>query len=171
MTVHAYVRVSTDRQGESGLGLDAQRAALQGWASSQQIPVDEIRWHVDAGRSGCNLDRPALALMLALVKPGERVAVAKLDRLSRSLLDFAGLLERSQREGWAIVALDLGLDLSTPTGQMVASVLGSIAQWEARIIGERTAAALFQAKQRGRLPGKRSALPRDVQDRLLAMDP
>lgn len=169
-TIHAYVRVSTDRQADSGLGLDGQRAAIEGWVRSQRLSLQDVTWHVDAGKSGCTLDRPAMQLMLARLQKGDRLVVAKLDRLSRSLLDFAGLLERSQREGWAIAALDLGLDLSTPTGQMVASVLGSIAQWEARIIGERTSSALAEAKKRGRLPGKRSALSRDVQALLLAMD-
>lgn len=169
-TIHAYIRVSTDRQAESGLGLDAQRDSIRAWLRCQRVPDEEVAWHIDAGRSGCSLDRPELQLMLGRLQKGDRLVVAKLDRLSRSLLDFAGLLERSQREGWAIAALDLGLDLSTPTGQMVASVLGSIAQWEARIIGERTASALAEAKKRGRLPGKRSALPRDVQDLLIEMD-
>lgn len=168
--IRAYVRVSTDRQAESGLGLDAQRAAIEGWARSQQIPLADIVWHVDAGRSGCTLDRPEMVLLLAQVTKGDRVVVAKLDRLSRSLLDFAGLLEESSKSGWSIVPLDLGVDLGTPAGRMVASVLGSIAQWEREVIGERTSVALAQAKQRGRLPGKRSALSRDVQDLLIAMD-
>lgn len=170
MTVHAYCRVSTDRQAESGLGLDAQRAAIEGWVRSQGLPLEDVSWHVDAGRSGCTLDRPEMVLLLAQVKKGDRVVVAKLDRLSRSLLDFAGLLQRSTRDGWSIVPLDLGVDLGTSTGRMVAGVIANIAQWEREIIGERTSGALAQAKQRGRLPGKRSALPLEVQDRLIAFD-
>jgi len=168
--IRAYCRVSTDRQAESGLGLDAQRSAIEGWARSQQIPLTDIVWNVDAGRSGCTLDRPEMVLLLAQVGKGDRVVVAKLDRLSRSLLDFANLLQRSMKEGWSIVPLDLGVDLGTPTGRMVAGVIASIAAWEREIIGERTAVALAQAKQRGRLPGKRSALPLEVQDLLIAMD-
>jgi len=168
--IRAYCRVSTDRQAESGLGLDAQRSAIQGWARSQQIPLADIVWHVDAGRSGCTLDRPEMVLLLAQVGKGDRVVVAKLDRLSRSLLDFAGLLQRSMKDGWSIVPLDLGVDLGTPTGRMVAGVIASIAAWEREIIGERTAVALAQAKTRGRLPGKRSSLTREVQDLLIAMD-
>lgn len=170
VTVHAYCRVSTDRQADSGLGLDAQRSAINGWARSQQIPLADLVWHIDAGRSGCTLDRPEMVLLLAQVGRGDRVVVAKLDRLSRSLLDFGGLLQTSMRDGWSIVPLDLGVDLGTPTGRMVANVIANIAQWEREIIGERTAGALAQAKQRGRLPGKRSSLPRDVQDQLVAMD-
>lgn len=170
MAVHAYCRVSTDRQAESGLGLDAQRAAIEGWVRSQQLPLQDVTWHVDAGRSGCTLDRPEMVLLLAQVTKGDRLVVAKLDRLSRSLVDFAGLLQRSLKEGWSIVPLDLGVDLGTPTGRMVAGVIANIAQWEREIIGERTAGALAQAKTRGRLPGKRSALPLEVQNQLIAFD-
>jgi len=166
----AYVRVSTDRQAESGLGLDAQRAAIEGWVRSQSIPLDEVAWHVDAGRSGSSLDRPEMTRLLEQVRRGDRLVVSKLDRLSRSLLDFAGLLQRSQKQGWSIVPLDLGVDLGTPTGRMVAGVLANIAEWERSIIGERTAGAMAQAKQRGRLPGRRSCLTRQMQDHLIDLD-
>lgn len=82
--------------------------------------------------------------------------VAKLDRLSRSLLDFASLMARSQAEGWSLVALDLGVDTSTPAGEFMASVMASAAQWERRIIGQRTRDALAaksaQGVQLGRPP-------------------
>jgi DNA invertase Pin-like site-specific DNA recombinase len=55
--------------------------------------------------------------------------VAKLDRLSRSLIDFAGLLEQARREYWNLVALDVGVDLPTPSGEFLASVMASAAQW------------------------------------------
>jgi DNA invertase Pin-like site-specific DNA recombinase len=169
--IRAYVRVSTDRQAESGLGLEAQKSAIIAWARAQQIPAHDVSWHIDAGRSGSSLDgRPEMVLLLANVRPGDRIVTAKLDRLSRSVLDFATLAQRSLREGWSIVCLDLGLDLSSPAGQMVANVLAAIGQWERQIIGEKTSAALAQAKARGRLPGKRSSLPRDVQDLLIRMD-
>ncbi len=58
------------------------------------------------------------------------LVVAKFDRVSSSLLDFAELLQKSQREGWSIVALDLGLDLSTPTGRLAAGVMPSVAEWD-----------------------------------------
>ena len=72
--------------------------------------------------------------LLALVDSGslQAVIVAKLDRLSRSLLDFAGLMERARRQGWALVALDLGVDTSTPAGEMMANVLATFAQFERR---------------------------------------
>ena len=64
------------------------------------------------------------------------IVVAKLDRLSRSLVDFAALLVEAQAKRFNIVALDLGVDLSTPAGEFLASVMASAAQWERRIIGQ-----------------------------------
>ena len=77
------------------------------------------------------------------------LVVSKLDRLSRSLLDFAGLMGRAQSEGWNLVALDLGIDLSTPGGEFLASVMASAAQWERRIIGQRTKEALAVKRASG----------------------
>lgn len=70
------------------------------------------------------------------------MVVAKLDRLSRSVVDAGRLLEEARKRGFNIVALDLGLDLSMPTGELVANVLAAVAQWERRMIGVRTSEAL-----------------------------
>jgi DNA invertase Pin-like site-specific DNA recombinase len=75
--------------------------------------------------------------------------VAKLDRLSRSLIDFAALMERSRRRGWNLVALDLGVDTSTPQGEMMASVMATFAQYERRLIGLRTKEALAVRRSQG----------------------
>lgn len=80
--------------------------------------------------------------------------VAKLDRLSRSLLDFAGLMAQSSREGWSINALDIGIDTSTINGELVANIIMALAQWERRIIGQRTELALRQVKIRGTKLGR-----------------
>jgi DNA invertase Pin-like site-specific DNA recombinase len=77
------------------------------------------------------------------------LVVSKLDRLSRSLLDFASLMDRSQREGWELVVLDLGVDTTTQAGEMMANVMASFAQYERRLIGQRTKAALAQRKAQG----------------------
>jgi DNA invertase Pin-like site-specific DNA recombinase len=77
------------------------------------------------------------------------LVVAKLDRLSRSLLDFAALMERGRRSGWALVALDLGVDTTTPSGEMMANVLAVFAQFERRLIGQRTREALAVKRSQG----------------------
>jgi DNA invertase Pin-like site-specific DNA recombinase len=110
-----YVRCSTDEQADSGLGLAAQRAALTTGAASRGW---QVTWAEEAGYSSKNLDRPTLQAALAALAKGEAEAlvVARLDRLSRSLLDVAGLTELANQQGWAVVALDLGVDMTTPAG-------------------------------------------------------
>jgi DNA invertase Pin-like site-specific DNA recombinase len=87
------------------------------------------------------------------------LVVAKLDRLSRSLLDFAALMEGGRRSGWALVALDLGVDTTTPAGEMMANVLAVFAQFERRLIGQRTREALAVKRSQGIRLGRPSVLP------------
>jgi DNA invertase Pin-like site-specific DNA recombinase len=145
----AYYRVSTDKQADAGNGLEAQAAAIakavatRGWEL-----VADAR---DEGRSGGNMNRPALNGALDRLDRGEAdvLVVAKLDRLSRSVRDFANLVERATQKGWALVALDIDVDTSTPTGELMANIYGSVAQWERRIIGQRTSEAMQAMKARG----------------------
>jgi DNA invertase Pin-like site-specific DNA recombinase len=145
VNVLGYVRVSTDEQ---DAGLEVQRESVRAACSVRGwVPV----FVEDDGWSAKDLNRPGMELALGLLADGsyDTLVVSKLDRLSRSLLDFVGLVERSRREGWAIVALDLGVDTSTPAGEMMANVLASFAQYERRLIGERTRAALAVKKAQG----------------------
>jgi DNA invertase Pin-like site-specific DNA recombinase len=137
-----YVRVSTGEQGESGLGLKAQTAAIQLACEQRGWDLVEVREEVKSGARADN--RPVLGEVLAALRRGDAdaVVVSKLDRLSRSVVDAGRLLEEARRGGFNIVALDLGLDLSTPTGELVANVLAAVAQWERRMIGVRTSEAL-----------------------------
>ena len=152
-----YLRVSTEEQAASGLGLDAQRAAVERYAAAQGWELVEVL--ADEGTSGKSLEgRVALDQALNRVEGRGRVAqasvVAKLDRLSRSLLDFAALMERSRRNGWQLVALDLGVDTATPSGEMMANVLATFAQFERRLIGQRTRDALAAKKAAGARLGR-----------------
>ena len=165
MTVLAYCRVSTVDQARNGHGLDAQKATIS--AEADRRGWTDLAWYVDGGQSGNDLDRPAIGDLLGRVRRGDVLVVSRLDRLSRSLSDFAALMERAQRQRWNVVALDLGIDLATPTGEFMASVLAAMARWERRVIGQRTAEGMAAARAKGNLPGRRSALPREVQDRIL----
>jgi DNA invertase Pin-like site-specific DNA recombinase len=139
MKVVAYLRVSTAEQADSGAGLEAQRAAIHGEVERRGWMLVEV--FEDAGASGKSLNgRPGLGAALEAVESdrAEGLVVAKLDRLSRSLLDFAGLMDRSHRAGWALVALDLGVDTSTPAGEMMSNILATFAQFERKLIGQRT---------------------------------
>jgi len=165
VVIRAYVRVSTVDQAANGYGLDAQRTTIN--AEADRRGWNAMYWYEDGGQSGKDMDRPAMQRLLCDVHRGDALVVSRLDRLSRSLSDFAGLMERAQREHWNVIALDLGIDLSTPNGEFMASVLAAMARWERRIIGQRTREGLAAARVKGRLPGRRSALPRPVQERLL----
>lgn len=165
--VVGYVRVSTAEQGDSGLGLEAQRSAIR-------AECDRRGWILvavleDAGASGKTLSgRPALAAALEMVSSGEAagIVVAKLDRLSRSLIDFAHLKDRARDENWNLVALDLGIDLSTINGRFMAGQMAVAAEWEREIISQRTKDALAvkrsQGVRLGRPPSTDAALERRV---------
>jgi len=165
--VIAYTRVSTSEQADSGLGLEAQRTQIAAEAERKGWTV--VEWIEDAGISAKSLDRPGMARALELLDGGAAGAliVAKLDRATRSTMDAAVLLERCSREGWALVALDLGLDMTTPTGELIASVMAAVAQWERRAIGQRTKDALAAKKAAGVRLGRPLTLPGDVRDRIL----
>ena len=161
MQAIGYARVSTDRQGSTGYGLRVQEEAIRAWAAAGGHEMLGIESDVASGRT--TRRRPGLERAMGLLgSDAEVLVVAKLDRLSRSTLDFAKLVERSQREGWAIAVLDIGVDLTTPHGRLVAGVLASVAQWERELIGERTKAALTEARQRGTRLGRPPSIPPDV---------
>lgn len=167
--VVAYLRVSTEEQAVSGLGLQAQEAAIR--TATADRGADLVAIYSDPGVSGAvaPADRPGLTDALAAVGPGRAgvLMVAKLDRLTRTLLDFALLMQRSQREGWALVTLDLGVDTSTPQGELMANVFATFAQFERRLIGQRTKDALAVKRAQGVRLGRPVALPAAVRDRIV----
>lgn len=161
-----YIRVSTQEQGQSGAGLEAQRKAIR--AACKDRGFHLVNVVQDSGFSAKDLNRPALQTALGALDQGEvdALVVAKLDRLSRSLLDFASVMERSKRKGWSVVALDLGVDTTTPAGEMVANVMASFAAYERRLIGQRTKDALEVKKAQGVTLGRPRTLPSDVAERI-----
>jgi DNA invertase Pin-like site-specific DNA recombinase len=165
-TTGSRVSTTPSSQADSGAGLEAQRAAILAEVDRREWELVEV--YEDAGVSGKSLGRPGLTAALEAVEGGEAAAllVAKLDRLSRSLLDFAGLMERSRRNGWGIVALDLGVDTSTPAGEMMATVLATFAQFERRLIGQRTKDALAVKRAQGVRLGRPREVPVEVVERI-----
>jgi DNA invertase Pin-like site-specific DNA recombinase len=166
LPVLGYVRVSTDEQSTSGAGLEAQR----------QVIVAECErrgWHLvhvieDAGFSAKDLKRPGVQEALRALKTGDAAAlvVAKLDRLSRSMIDFTGVMATAQKQGWALVALDCAVDTTTPAGEAMANVLATFAQFERRLISQRTREALVVKKQQGVRLGRPSSVPLPVERRI-----
>ena len=169
MRVVGYVRVSTDEQAHSGAGLEAQRRAIRAECSRRGWDLQNVL--EDRGASAKGLQRPGLTDALTAVESGgaEAIVVAKVDRLSRSLTDFAGLMERSRRKGWALVALDLGVDTTTPSGEMLAHVLAVFAQFERRLIGQRTRDALAVRRSQGVRLGRPTALSPRTAARIRAL--
>jgi len=163
--VIGYTRVSTDEQGRSGLGLAAQRRAIEDHALAKGW---DVTWLVDSGKSGKSLARPALVQALEMLRRHEADAlvVAKFDRLSRSTVDFGGLVATSLRQRWDIVVLDFAIDTTTASGRGVANILMSVAQMESELIGERTVAALAAARERGVQLGRPRSLPEASEARL-----
>lgn len=149
MRVIGYVRVSTEEQGVSRLGLEAQRAAIIAECERRDWTLLEVIQ--DVGRSGKDLRRPGIMRALDELSRGDATAlvVAKLDRLSRSMLDFARIMTTAQKQSWALVALDVQVDTTSPSGEAMAHMLATFSQFERRLISERTKQALAQKRAGG----------------------
>ena len=146
----SYLRVSTKRQGSSGLGLEAQRAAVETFLNGGRWKLVEELVEVESGKHDHN--RPALHKALEACKVyGATLVIAKLDRLSRDAHFLLGL----QKAGVRFVAADM-----PEANEMVVGVLALVAQAERRMISERTKAALQAVKARG----KRLGQPEGPQD-------
>ncbi len=95
--------------------------------------------------------------------------VAKLDRLSRSMLDFTRIMAEAQKQGWALVALDCAVDTTTPAGEAMAHMLATFAQFERRLISQRTREALAIKKARGDRLGRPRTMPDELRERIRRM--
>src|SRR5437764_15262805 len=120
--VLGYVRVSTTEQAGNGYGLDAQEIAIRDECARRGWQLLEVVR--DEGASAKSLDRPGLRSALERIAAGEAVGLiaSKLDRLSRSVVDFGVLLEWFSAADATLIALDLGLDTSTAGGRLGANV-------------------------------------------------
>ncbi len=166
-TALIYTRVSTSEQGESGLGLDVQEARCAQHALRSDMEVIDIVREVQSGKNMTK--RPLLLRALERLKSGEAqtLIVAKLDRLSRSVIDLCSLLEQSEREGWSLVLLDLGIDTTTPAGRVKAQVIAAFAEYERRLISQRTKDAMKAAIERGVHCGVTSKVPQEIVERIV----
>jgi DNA invertase Pin-like site-specific DNA recombinase len=151
--VISYLRVSTVRQGQSGLGLEAQRAAVEQFCHQHGCEVLAEFVEVESGRKS---DRPVLRQALALGKAKRAtLLIAKLDRLARNVHFISGLME----SGVEFRACDL-----PDCSRFILHVMAAVAEQEARAISDRTRAALKAAKARGILLGASNAASRNLSD-------
>jgi DNA invertase Pin-like site-specific DNA recombinase len=146
----AYLRVSTDQQAESGLGLEAQEAAVRSAAARRRLDVQRL--FVDGGTSG-KLgieDRPVLLEAVAALRRGDVLLVAKRDRLGRDVIAVA-MIERliAKRGARVVSAAGEGTDNDDPSGLLMRRLIDSFAEYERALIGARTRAALAAKRRRG----------------------
>lgn len=146
MKAIGYVRVSTDKQADFGVSLEAQTEKVRAMAVVQGADLVDVI--VDAGESAKSLNRPGVSRLLAMVDAGalDTVIVAKLDRLTRSVKDLAELLERFTRRDISLVSVAESLDTATAAGRLVLNIMVSVSQWEREAIGERTRDAMHHKR-------------------------
>jgi DNA invertase Pin-like site-specific DNA recombinase len=151
----AYVRVSTDKQADQGVSLEAQQAKIRAYAELYGLELVEVI--VDAGISAKTLERTGQSKALGMLKSGGAAAllVVKLDRLTRSVRDLGELVETyfADPEGPALLSVSEQIDTRTAAGRLVLNVLGAVSQWEREAIGERTSAAMQHMASRGAYTG------------------
>src|SRR3954464_6105763 len=150
----AYLRVSTDKQADRGVSLDAQRAKVNAYAELYDLELLEVI--IDAGESAKSLDRPGLQRALGMLKAGaaEALLVVKLDRLTRSVRDLGHLVEAHFGPGKAaLLSVGEQIDTRSAAGRLVLNVLASVSQWEREAIGERTSAAMQHLVSLGEYTG------------------
>jgi site-specific DNA recombinase len=170
MRCAVYTRVSTDEKLDQEFNsLDAQRESGEAYIASQRHEgwtcVPER--YDDGGFTGGNMDRPALARLLADIEAGkvDAVVVYKVDRLSRSLLDFAKMMESFEKHQVSFVSVTQQFNTATSMGRLVLNVLLSFAQFEREIISERTRDKIAAARRKGKWSGGKPLLGYDVDPR------
>ena len=153
MRAIGYVRVSTEDQAQEGLSLAAQGERLGAYCQAQEWELVAV--YSDPGVSAKSLDRPGMQQALESLEAGEGdvLLALKLDRLTRSVVDLYGLVERCEAAGVRLAAVQDALDTGSANGRMVTSILAVLAQWEREIISERTRAALEHKRSKGEWTG------------------
>jgi DNA invertase Pin-like site-specific DNA recombinase len=170
-----YTRKSTEEGLEMEFNsLDAQREACEAYIASQKSEgwVELADRYDDGGFSGGTLERPALKCLLADIEDGhvDVVVVYKIDRLSRSLMDFAKLVEVFDRRGVTFVSVTQSFNTTTSMGRLTLNILLSFAQFEREVIGERIRDKFAASRKKGMWMGGFVPLGYAVKDRKLVIN-
>jgi site-specific DNA recombinase len=157
-----YIRVSTDKQSDQGVSLEAQKVKLEQYCSLYEINL--VRVVVETG-SAKTLQREGLQGVLKALKDGEAdaVVVAKLDRLTRSVADLGELVEGTFQKH-ALLSVGEQIDTRSAAGRLVLNVLASVSQWEREVISERTKAAMQHMRSINRYTGGAAPYGYDLVD-------
>jgi len=153
MRVVGYIRVSTTKQADKGVSLEAQEAKLRAYCDLYEHSLVAV---VVDSQSAKDLHRPSLQSALGSLQSGraDGMLVIKLDRLTRSVRDLGELLEEYFCAGkHTLMSVGESLDTASAAGRLVINILASVAQWEREVISERTSAALQHLKAQGRYTG------------------
>jgi site-specific DNA recombinase len=162
MTTHVRCAIYTRKSTAEGLeqefnSLDAQRDAGEAYITSQKHAgwVCLPEHYDDGGYSGGNVDRPAFQQLMAAVEEGKVncIVVYKIDRLSRSLMDFAKIMEALERRSVSLVSVTQQFNTTTSMGRLTLNILLSFAQFEREIISERTRDKIAAARRKGKWTG------------------
>ncbi|SDB20325.1 Site-specific DNA recombinase [Bauldia litoralis] len=154
--------------------LDAQREACEAYIASQKaegwVPVPD--WYDDGGVSGGTLDRPALQRLLADIEAGkvDIVVCYKIDRLSRSLMDFSRLVEVFDRNEVTFVSVTQSFNTTNSMGRLTLNILLSFAQFEREVIGERIRDKFAASRKKGIWMGGWAPYGYDIKDRRLIVN-
>jgi site-specific DNA recombinase len=180
MTARVRCAVYTHKSSEEGLeqsfnSLDAQREACEAYILSQR----HEGWHVvstrydDGGFSGGNMERPGLKRLLEDItaKKIDTVVVYKVDRLTRSLADFAKIVEQFDKQGVSFVSVTQQFNTTTSMGRLTLNVLLSFAQFEREVTGERIRDKIAASKRKGMWMGGVVPMGYDLEDRHLLVNP
>jgi site-specific DNA recombinase len=171
--------IYTRKSSEEGLeqefnSLDAQRDACEAYVASQKAEgwVAVRDRYDDGGFSGGTLDRPGLQRLLSDVETGlvDVIVVYKIDRLSRSLMDFAKLVEAFDRNNVTFVSVTQSFNTTTSMGRLTLNILLSFAQFEREVIGERIRDKFAASRKRGMWMGGFVPMGYDVKDRKLVIN-
>ena len=181
MTVRIRCAIYTRKSSEEGLeqsfnSLDAQREACEAFIKSQQhegwqaIPAH----YDDGGYSGGNMERPALKRLMADIRARHKintVVVYKVDRLTRSLADFAKIIEKLDAKQVSFVSVTQQFNTTTSMGRLTLNVLLSFAQFEREVTGERIRDKIAASKKKGMWMGGFVPLGYDLRERRIYINP
>lgn len=161
-TVFAYGRVSTDEQTAENQLIEITKA---GYA------IDPRYWFTDEGVSGKvpAMERPQFTKMLDKIREGELLVVSKIDRLGRDAVDVLQTVSRLQDMGVKVIVLQLGnIDLTSPAGKMMLTMLSAVAEMERSLIVERTKAGQARAWAEGKTKGRPSKTTPEQRQEIIA---
>lgn len=153
-----YLRVSDDDGSKEENSIDTQRSCCEAWLKLQRAnkkPVEYVDEFVDLGRSATDLDRPSLKRLLDLVEARvvNTIVCSRLDRLTRSLLDFCRLAEAFDGQGVKLVTTNQDIDTSTPQGRLLIQITAMFAEYERAVNRENTIATMRKRLREGKWNG------------------